>query len=255
MKDAGGQCRSRFGLSGHPVGHGDSVSLFYKGLSMNPLLTTPDLLYVKPYRETEVCRGDVVVFRSPDGDFKVVHRVVCVNVAGVRTKGDSNSHIDSWILKPEDIIGRVERIERAGRTMENFWRPPGTAQAGAVKAVRLIDAGACAVLRPLYARLARSRVLKRWLAERSLTRVISISGRKASNCSCCSASVSSAAGRPAGATGTSGAPSSSLWMRTPSPIFPKDRAKPEAASHKCVSRGSTPCTRIRGRLPPRIRSA
>lgn len=171
----GGPRWSRFGLSGHPVGPGDSVSLFYKGLSMNPLLTTPDLLYVKPYRETEVCRGDVVVFRSPDGDFKVVHRVVCVNVEGVRTKGDSNSHIDSWVLKPEDIIGRVERIERAGRTWRIFGGRLGRAQAGAVKAARLIDTGACAVLRPLYARLARSRVLKRWLAERSLTRVISIS--------------------------------------------------------------------------------
>jgi hypothetical protein len=171
----GGPPRSRFGLTGHPVYPGDSVSLFYRGPSMNPLLNTPDILYVRPYGRREVRCGDVVVFWSSDADRKVVHRVVSVDGEGVRTKGDNNSHVDSWNLMPESIIGRVEWIERAGRRVRIFGGRTGQAQAGVLKALRLFDTGLCAVFRPLYGRLARSRALKRWLVGRSLTRIISIS--------------------------------------------------------------------------------
>jgi signal peptidase len=166
--------RSRFGLGGYPVAPGDSVSLFYKGPSMNPLLTTPDVLYVKPYRETEVCRGDVVVFPSPDGGCKVVHRVVSVNGKEIRTKGDNNGHADSWVLKRESIIGRVDWIERGDTKIRIYGGLVGRAQAIALKLVRALGSSVCHLLRPLYAYLAQNRALKRWFASRAAMRIISL---------------------------------------------------------------------------------
>jgi signal peptidase I len=165
----------RLGPFGRPVSPNDAVSLFYKGPSMNPVLNSPDILHVRPYGRTTIQCGDVVVFPSPAAGFKVVHRVVSAEGNEIRTKGDNNPHVDSWTLKPEKIIGRVEWIERDGKRIRIYggWR--GRAQAEALKAARLFGSGVRFVLRPLYRRLSRNRVLKQWLAERSLTRVISIS--------------------------------------------------------------------------------
>jgi hypothetical protein len=150
------------------------VSLFYKGPSMNPVLTSPDVLYVRPYNGIRVKCGDVVVFASPDIDCKVVHRVVSVNGGEIRTKGDNNSRTDSWVLRQQDIIGRVEWIERGKRKTRIYGGLPGKAQAGVLKAMRLLDAGIRTVLKPAYNRLSQNRALRKWLASRSRTRTISI---------------------------------------------------------------------------------
>jgi signal peptidase I len=171
-----GEARAhRFGPFGHPMGPNDAVSLFYKGPSMNPVLNSPDILHVRPYGRTTIKCGDVVVFPSPAAGFKIVHRVVSVDGNEVRTKGDNNSGVDSWTLRSEKIIGRVEWIEKAGKRIWIYggWR--GRAQADALKAARLFRSGVRFVLKPFYRRLARNRALKRWLSELSLTRVISIS--------------------------------------------------------------------------------
>ena len=141
---------------------------------MNPLLATPDVLHVRPYDGAEIRRGDVVVFPSPDGDCKVVHRVLSVDRDGVRTKGDNNRHVDPWIVNPADIIGRVEWIERGSRRIRICTGVMGTAQALVAKAVRLVGAGVSSLARPVYSGLSRNRVLKKWFAGWMATRIISI---------------------------------------------------------------------------------
>jgi hypothetical protein len=66
-----------------------------------------DLLYVVPYAETKIRCGDVIVFIPPDGERKIVHRVVSVAPQGVRTKGDHSWKEDRYVLQAGHIIGRV----------------------------------------------------------------------------------------------------------------------------------------------------
>lgn len=160
--------------SGQRAKGSDPVSLFYKGPSMNPVLTSPDVLYVRPYNGRRVKVGDVVVFTSPEIGCKVVHRVVSVDGDEIRTKGDNNTLVDSWVLKRQDIIGRVEWIERKKRTIRIYGGMPGRAQAGVLKTVRLFDAGLRAVLKPVYNRLSQNQALKKWFVSKSRTRTISI---------------------------------------------------------------------------------
>lgn len=141
---------------------------------MNPVLRTPDVLYVRPYNGKRVKCGDVIVFQSPETDFKVVHRVVSVNRDEIRTKGDNNSHPDSWVVNQQDIIGRVEWIERGKRAIRIYGGLAGKVQARMLKAARLFDSGICAVLRPLYNRLSENRALRKWLASGNETKTISI---------------------------------------------------------------------------------
>ncbi len=151
-----------------------ALSLFYKGPSMNPVLNSPDVLHVVPYDERRIRCGDVVVFRSPDGGCNIVHRVVSINTEEIRTKGDNNGHADSWVLKRENIMGRVDWIERGDTKIRIYGVLAGRTQAVALKLVRALGSSACCLLRPLYVCLAQNRVLKRWFTSRAAMRIISL---------------------------------------------------------------------------------
>jgi signal peptidase I len=79
----------------------------HAGASMNPTLYEPDLLEIVHYDEQAVRTGDVIVFRSPEEDHLIVHRVVSITSEGVRTRGDNNANNDPWLLQPTNITGRV----------------------------------------------------------------------------------------------------------------------------------------------------
>jgi SynChlorMet cassette protein ScmC len=93
----------------------DSRRLVYTGASMNPTLVEPELLQVAPYRTGRVRPGDIVCFKSPDGNLTVVHRVVKVDANGIHTRGDSNRWDDERVLQPADIVGRVTAARRGSR--------------------------------------------------------------------------------------------------------------------------------------------
>jgi SynChlorMet cassette protein ScmC len=102
----------------------DSRRLVYTGASMNPTLVEPELLQVEPCRTGRVRPGDVVCFKSPDGDLTVVHRVVKVGADGIRTRGDNNRWDDERVLQAADIIGRVTAAQRGSRRrpVDGGWR-------------------------------------------------------------------------------------------------------------------------------------
>lgn len=75
--------------------------------SMNPTLCESDILEIAAYSDQPIHRGDVIFFLPSDRDRPVVHRVIQVTAEGIRTKGDSNNHVDLWFIRPEDVIGRV----------------------------------------------------------------------------------------------------------------------------------------------------
>jgi len=89
----------------------------YTGSSMRPIFKPGDLLEVLPYEGRQVRCGDVIFFSCPRENCKVVHRVVDLDAHGIRTKGDNNEQIDSWVVTPQQVVGYVVRAQRGRR-----WR-------------------------------------------------------------------------------------------------------------------------------------
>jgi signal peptidase len=148
-------------------------SMNYIGTSMSPVLKTGDRLQVNPYNRQEIRRGDVVTFIPPGGDSKIVHRVISVNSDGIKTRGDNCDYEDDWVLKRENILGRVVAAQREKRRWRVFGGPMGQLFAAVLRVIHVIDLGFSCLLHPVYKRLSRSDIFRRWLPSRMRPRVIS----------------------------------------------------------------------------------
>jgi len=127
--------------------------IFYRGVSMNPLLRRGDTLLVVPYDSQKIHPGDLVVFSDPNRG-QVVHRVVAFNSDGVITKGDNNPIVDDRILAPQEIWGRVTAIQRQGRILPVSRDVPAALYI--LKSRQLFDRSIFGLLQPIYQRLAQS---------------------------------------------------------------------------------------------------
>ncbi len=87
-------------------------SLLYVGSSMYPTLQNLDVLKLSPYQGRKIGSGDVIVFRSPDDEKKIVHRVVSSEADGIRTRGDNCKAADPSPVDFNDIIGQVVQARR-----------------------------------------------------------------------------------------------------------------------------------------------
>ena len=153
----------------------DLKPLNYIGPSMNPLFKSGDRLKIISHDLEKIRVGDVVVFYSPEDESKVVHRVVSVSSNGIKTRGDNCDQVDPWILRPDQILGRVVSAQRGKRRWRVFGGPLGHSLAVAIRAIRSIDSNLTSLLRPFYQRLARAGVFRRWLPACMKTRAISLS--------------------------------------------------------------------------------
>jgi signal peptidase I len=143
--------------------------LFYNGPSMNPTFRVKDLLHLVPYGKDPIRPGDVVVFKHPDEPGTVVHRVVAMHANGLlSTQGDNNKDVDARQLSPTDVIGRVVRVSRCGKTRA----VPGGAVGVAIGTAARFQNTARRVLfrlfRPIYRGLAGSRLGTRLSAKLEL---------------------------------------------------------------------------------------
>lgn len=145
----------------------------YTGPSMNPTLRAGDGLCVIPYGDKKIRIGDVVVFRHPEGQDNIVHRVVSVNSRGVRTRGDNNTDIDPWVLRPEDIIGRVVSAQRTHRNVSIHGGAWGRALALVLWTKKHANSTVSRILHPAYHLLARSGLFRKCLPFHRKTRVFS----------------------------------------------------------------------------------
>jgi signal peptidase len=150
-------------------------SMNYIGTSMNPTLKPGDRLDTVPCDREKIRQGDVIVFVSPADESKVVHRVVSVDSKGIRTRGDNCNRIDPWVLSPDQIVGRVISVHRRNRRRRIFGGFWGRVFVRAVRALIALDLGASFLLRPVYDRLARSGILRRWVQTWKEPRVIAFS--------------------------------------------------------------------------------
>lgn len=136
--------------------------LLYHGTSMNPRLQEGDILQVLPYDGQEICVGDVVAFSHPEKPEKVIHRVVAVSSRGIMTRGDNNTDVDDWILKPGDLMGKVVAIQRQGRTLLVPQDVPVSLYV--LQGRQWLDRAVSRLLHPLYHRLAQSGLFQGRLA-------------------------------------------------------------------------------------------
>jgi hypothetical protein len=130
--------------------------IVYTGVSMNPTLREPDLLQVEPYGNEPVRTGDVVCFKSPGGNTNIVHRVISIDPACIRTRGDNNSQPDPWFLEAEYLMGRVVAAQRGQRRRLIRGGRTGRIIAWSVRLRRAVWRVFAGVVSGVYQGLARS---------------------------------------------------------------------------------------------------
>lgn len=86
-----------------------------------------DCLIVESIPLADIGPGDIVIYRGVDqagAEDAMVHRVVAVTAGGLLTRGDNNAHLDKVPVTVDNLIGRVARVERDGRTrrVRGSWR-------------------------------------------------------------------------------------------------------------------------------------
>jgi signal peptidase I len=140
---------------------------------MNPILRTGDLLGVVSYNGRKVHRGDVIVFLPQDSDYNVVHRVISVDSNEIRTRGDNNSDVDSWISHYDDIIGRVIYAQRRNRWRRIYGGLAGRLSAFAVRFFHTTKLYILSLLKPIYHYLVQSGIMIKYIPVWKKTRIIS----------------------------------------------------------------------------------
>jgi signal peptidase len=88
--------------------------------SMVPTLGVGDIVVEKPVAPRDVRIGDVITFRSPHDELRLLtHRVVRVRASGgtvsFETRGDANTGAERWAIEDDGTLGRVSyRIPKLG---------------------------------------------------------------------------------------------------------------------------------------------
>lgn len=134
----------------------------HAGPSMNPTLNREDLLEVAPYAEYFPEVGDVILYRAPDNDSLIVHRIVSIKPEGYVAKGDNCSDRDPWLVKQEDILGHVIAAHRGTKRRLiscGYW---GKLAGNFCHAKRRVTNLLVKLLRPVYRSLSTGGILH-WL--------------------------------------------------------------------------------------------
>ncbi len=96
--------------------------------SMEPAIPVGSMVWVRVGEQPEL--GDAVVFESPLGG-PFVHRVIemteAANTTQYVTKGDNLADVDSILVRPVDVIGRVTHVEP---DLGKAWLMPKTVAIG-----------------------------------------------------------------------------------------------------------------------------
>ena len=144
----------------------------YFGPSMNPTLQVGDGLTVVPYEGQKPRVGDVVVFRDPEGEQYIAHRVASVDPEGVRTRGDNSRSVDLWILQPDNIVGRIVSAQRTQEHLVVRGGTGGKMLGLALRARKRLNSMLSKILHPAYHRLARSGLFRSYFPLQQKTRIL-----------------------------------------------------------------------------------
>jgi hypothetical protein len=124
------------------------------GHSMAPFIRDGDVITVSPLAAGAPCPGDVAAFVHPETQRLCLHRVLSVSKGRFRIQGDNLPEKPDGMIPREALVGRVTRVERAGRRVRLGLGPERRFIA------YLSRCGGLAVIRrwagPLYACFSRS---------------------------------------------------------------------------------------------------
>lgn len=88
-----------------------------RGWSMAPFIRDGDVILVNPLQRDLPGIGAVVAFIRPEDGKLVVHRIVGRQGAAVLIQGDNVTSLPDGIVPQENLLGRVMRIDREGRSV------------------------------------------------------------------------------------------------------------------------------------------
>ena len=97
--------------------------------SMEPNVSTGDLVVTLPIAPGDAGTGDIVTFNDPSGSGKLLtHRVATARLKGdtfhFATKGDANTNVERWTVPADGRVGRVVmRMPKLGYAMALSRRP------------------------------------------------------------------------------------------------------------------------------------
>ncbi len=141
---------------------------------MKPLLRDGDGLIVEPYGCGKRRVGDVVVFKDPETNQKIIHRIVSIRKERIRTQGDHSAVVDPWILEREEIIGKVVFAWRGNRRIRVWNGLTGQIHSLAFRAGREMDSLVSLLLHPSYRWLSRMGLVRRLMGGDSRIRILSL---------------------------------------------------------------------------------
>jgi signal peptidase len=76
--------------------------------SMEPAIPVGSIVVIKPANPETLKIGDIICFKlSESAITSVTHRIFNITDQGFITKGDANEDPDQWIVKKENVIGKV----------------------------------------------------------------------------------------------------------------------------------------------------
>lgn len=75
--------------------------------SMEPAVPVGSIVVIKPVDPETLKIGDIICFQLSKPP-SITHRIINITNEGFITKGDANEDPDTWIVKKENVIGKVE---------------------------------------------------------------------------------------------------------------------------------------------------
>ncbi len=92
---------------------GHSLRIRAYGRSMLPFIRDGDDLTIAPLEDGEPHVGHVILYHRPESQRQVIHRVIGQTGTDWLVRGDNSMGTDE-VVRPENILGRVMRVERGG---------------------------------------------------------------------------------------------------------------------------------------------
>ncbi len=79
--------------------------------SMEPAIPVGSIVVIKPANPETLKIGDIICFKiETESATTVTHRIFDITSQGFITKGDANEDPDQWIVKKENVIGKVTAV-------------------------------------------------------------------------------------------------------------------------------------------------
>jgi signal peptidase len=74
--------------------------------SMEPAIPVGSVVVTKPVNPETLKTGDIICFKLSEPT-SITHRIINITNEGFITKGDANEDPDQWIVKKENVIGKL----------------------------------------------------------------------------------------------------------------------------------------------------